>query len=293
MRGPAQELRSHPPHQVLPPTFKRTYAVNRGPSAAILPARKFDVAFITNHRLATPMAAYSHLLLTFALTAAAASLSATAAETPKDSPFAQAGGAKAVTKDEVIEFAGVSTVGKKTMINLYDREAKGGFWVELGTTSDGVTAVKYDSAHDQVTIRRNGAEKVLSLRSASAVVAGSAASAMPVSQPIAPVAPIAGSSQTVSTPTPTSTPAMQASAATPAVPADAQTRARQEEEARMLVSDLLEIGIAQRKAYEDAQRKAATQGQQPAGTPAAQPNQPATPEPSNQTANTQPTPTGG
>ena len=45
--------------------------------------------------------------------------------------------------------------------------------------------------------------------------------------------------------------------AKPAAPVVAPTIARQEEEARMLVSDLLEIGMAQRKAYEEAQKKAA------------------------------------
>jgi len=35
--------------------------------------------------------------------------------------------------------------------------------------------------------------------------------------------------------------------------------AQQETEARMLVSDLLEIGIQQRKAYEEAQKKTETE----------------------------------
>jgi hypothetical protein len=49
-----------------------------------------------------------------------------------------------------------------------------------------------------------------------------------------------------------------------------------ETEARMLVSDLLEIGIAQRKAYEDAQRRAAEgkSGQPPAADQPAQPAKP-------------------
>ena len=50
------------------------------------------------------------------------------------------------------------------------------------------------------------------------------------------------------------------------------TVARQEEEARMLVSDLLEIGMAQRKAYEEAQKKAAS-------GPPDQPAPPPTPPP--------------
>jgi hypothetical protein len=42
--------------------------------------------------------------------------------------------------------------------------------------------------------------------------------------------------------------------------------AKQEREARMLVSDLLEIGMQQRKAYEEAQKKA-QQAQQAAAKP--------------------------
>jgi hypothetical protein len=45
-----------------------------------------------------------------------------------------------------------------------------------------------------------------------------------------------------------------ASIPTPEQPAKPLTIARQEEEARMLVSDLLEIGMAQRKAYEEKQK---------------------------------------
>jgi hypothetical protein len=43
----------------------------------------------------------------------------------------------------------------------------------------------------------------------------------------------------------------------PAPGSAAEIQTRQETEARMLVSDLLEIGMAQRRAYEEAQRKAA------------------------------------
>ena len=164
---------------------------------------------------------------------------APAAEQPKESPspFGQAGNAKpAPAQSDALEFAGVSVLGKKTLINLYDKQDKRGFWVEVGTTSSGVTVVKYDSAHDQVIVRRNGIEKTLPLRAASAVVN-------------APVTPVAVPVAQASTPTGPTTPAL------PAVPLT--TQQRQEEEARMLVSDLLEIGMVQRKAYEDAQRRAA------------------------------------
>jgi len=57
----------------------------------------------------------------------------------------------------------------------------------------------------------------------------------------------------------------------PSGPPTPETQAKQETEARMLVSDLLEIGMAQRRAYEEAQRKAAEAGggNSAAPTPAA------------------------
>ncbi len=185
-----------------------------------------------------------------------------AGEVPKNSPFSQAGtDAAAEAKNDPLEFAGVSIVGKKTSINLYDKQTKRSFWVDVGASSGGVSVVKYDMAHDQVTVRRNGVEKTLPLRSSS-VANGPAIQPTGATSPalVAPAGPVA-------TPLPVQP------------PPPATTQARQEEEARMLVSDLLEIGMAQRKAYEDAQRRAAS-GQPGLAQPAqaAQPVMPMTPE---------------
>jgi hypothetical protein len=59
----------------------------------------------------------------------------------------------------------------------------------------------------------------------------------------------------------------------PSGPMTPEVQARQETEARMLVSDLLEIGMAQRRAYEEAQRKSSenTPGGPTPGEPPAQP----------------------
>jgi hypothetical protein len=183
-------------------------------------------------------------LLTRTLCCSAVLLSAavaSATDAPKNSPLGQAGAApSANTALANLEFSGVSSVGSKIMINLYDRQEKRGFWVEAGKTSGGVTVVSYDNAHDQVTVRVNGAEKTLPLRAPSAVVNGTAAVVPPPPAPAA--APIAPAT----------------------APAQPLSQARQEEEARMLVSDLLEIGMAQRRAYEEAQRRAANG--QPAAT---------------------------
>ncbi len=194
-----------------------------------------------------------------------------AAEAPKDSPFGQAGAtATSTSGPDSLEFSGVSTVGKRTMINLYDKQEKRSFWVEAGQTSGGVTVVKYDGDHDQVTVRRNGAEKILPLRPPSAVVNGTAA-AIPAAPAPAAITPAAS----------TSTASL--------------SQARQEEEARMLVSDLLEIGMAQRKAYEEAQKRAASgqsaqaQPSQATAQPAPAPAQPMAAQPTAEAGATQPT----
>ena len=53
--------------------------------------------------------------------------------------------------------------------------------------------------------------------------------------------------------------------ADPTIEGKAPEVVKQERDARMLVSDLLEIGMAQRKAYEEAQKKAAATPAQPGG----------------------------
>ena len=218
----------------------------------------------------------SHILV--CATVAAIAVGTVSAETPN--PFGQAGtGPSTATQGDSLEFAGVSTIGSKTMINLYDPQAKHGFWVQEGKSSDGVTVVKYDAAHDQVTVRRHGAEKTLPLRAPGPVVNGPA-SAPPIAPSVAPTEP---AGPVAPAPAPAAAPASSPNDPAANTP---QARAKQEEEARMLVSDLLEIGIAQRKAYEDAQRRAA----------AGQSAQPNTGSQSAQTAATspaaQPTPAG-
>jgi hypothetical protein len=189
---------------------------------------------------------------------------------PKESPFVStAAPAAAAPAGEVHEFAGVSTLEKKTLVNIYDKQAKKGKWIAVGDTVEGTTVLRYDSAREQVVVRIGGIEKTLTLRKAGArTVAGSGApaAAVPWAAPAgwnsAPAAhpPVAA---TVAAPTnaAAAAPTGPAPASTPAIqkppPPAPGTTAYQEQEARMLVSDLLEIGMAQRKAYEEQQKKAA------------------------------------
>lgn len=131
----------------------------------------------------------------------------------------------AAAKDS-LEFTGVIVTGKTVLLNLTDTQAKKSFWIGIGKSEEGIEAVGYDRRQDAATVKVRGETKRLVMKQ-PVVVGSSGASAAIV--PVAPAVPLPP----------------------PSTPAEA------EREARMLVSDLLEIGMQQRKAYEEAQRKAA------------------------------------
>jgi hypothetical protein len=213
-------------------------------------------------------------------------MAVSAAETqttlPKSSPFMPAGNAAgpAVAANETLEFAGVSAVGKRTDLIFYDKTTKKSHWIGVGETKEGISVVSYDSRREQVVVKVNGTEKTLSLRKGTGpvnapITAGVAP--MPTGFNVAPAEPAVAPPlppQAVSpatAPAPATTPAQPAPAPAPGT---AEGQAKAETEARMLVSDLLEIGMAQRKAYEEAQKRATQGGNTPqAASDATQPAQ--------------------
>jgi hypothetical protein len=210
------------------------------------------------------------LSLAFLLPFAVATGSGAVAEKPKglsvDSPFAPAGApatAGAVTmSSETIEFAGVTTIGKETSLVFFDKLAKKSHWLKKGETKAGITLVNYDAAQEKAVVRLNGAEKVLPLRKGKGAT-GPGHVVTPVQTGFntpAPESPVAST-------TPAAPPPATPAPVVPSGPPTPETQARQETEARMLVSDLLEIGMAQRRAYEEAQRKAAEAGANPPAAP--------------------------
>ncbi len=199
---------------------------------------------------------------------------------PKNSPFLPPAGAgapaAAAAVGENLEFAGVSSVGKRTDLIFHDKAAKKNHWVGLGETREGIEVVSYDDRREQVVIKHQGVQKTLPLRKGARTVASPAAPLPPgVLQPVTPAAPPAAAPALVfapaqpapatGTPPPAEPPAPDP--VKPAGPPIPETQLRQETEARMLVSDLLEIGMAQRRAYEEAQRKAAEANPPPAPPP--------------------------
>jgi hypothetical protein len=171
------------------------------------------------------------ILSAFLLTTAARAESQT-----KDSPFLPAAGIATPTKagPSEYELGGMSVVGKETLLSITRQSDKRSSWIQVGKTVGEITAVSYDPKKDEAVIRVDGCPMTLTMRR-SAVVSGAPARL----------------------PTPAQPATVQPAAAAPVAPAPPMTAVEQKEtEARMLVTDLLEIGQQQRKAYEEAQRQA-------------------------------------
>jgi hypothetical protein len=202
------------------------------------------------------------------------------AQTPlaKQNPFGQtaAGPQAAAESTESVEFSGIF-VGNKTLVIIYDKVAKKSRMIPVGDTVDGIQVISYDTGREQVSVKIGGEQKLLSLRKSTGATTGAPRGAPapnpalnfnvpPATGPanvakIQPPPPAVEPASAAPPPPPTMAPAK------PEEPAKPLSIARQEEEARMLVSDLLEIGMAQRKAYEEKQRQTAAAEQNGAANP--------------------------
>ena len=172
---------------------------------------------------------------------------------PGESPFAVRSPAPAESQPAGAgyELLGMSVVGKTTILGLSRASDHHSFWIPLGGTAADITAVSYDPRSDQAVIRVSGKTLTLSLRRAS--VAPAAPSTSPPSGSPSTAAP------------PVSAVTGPATAPIPSLPP--MTKQQEKEmEARMLVTDLLEIGQQQRKAYAEAQKAAAEKASPPKET---------------------------
>jgi hypothetical protein len=151
-------------------------------------------------------------------------------------PSAAAAGLSA----EQFQLAGASTTDNTAAVCIYDTKNKRSRWIAVGATDAGIQVLSYDAANDLAVVKVNGMQKLLAQRKAAVV-----ASAMPV-------AAMAAASNFGAGAAPNGAPPV----VNPAEAGKPPEVVKQEREARMLVSDLLEIGIQQRKAYEEAQKKA-------------------------------------
>jgi hypothetical protein len=150
------------------------------------------------------------------------------------SPFSPAGGISGGigAPAEAYELAGSTVQGADVTVCIFERAAKHSRWIPVGGITDGIRVISFDAAHDTAVVNVGGAIKELTMRKATIAPLGS--SSMAVAAPPAPAPVVADAAVT---------------------PPSAQNLAQEQREARMLVSDLLEIGVQQRKAYQDAKRK--------------------------------------
>ena len=198
------------------------------------------------------------LPLLFAAGALAAESGTTLSNKTPFGPARSAGGS-AEAAGEIIEFAAVSTIGNKTELVFHDKTTKKNHWLAKGETKGGISLLNYDAPREQAVVKINGVEKILTLRKPHGVAGpGRAVAAVPTGFNV-PASTMAPAVMTPATVTTTLLPPAPAGPATP------QSEAQQATEARMLVSDLLEIGMAQRKAYEEKQKQAGGGGD-PAAT---------------------------
>lgn len=157
---------------------------------------------------------------------------------PISSPFLPPGGAAAngaQSSSLAYELTGTNTTSRGTQVCIFDAQAKRSHWISVGSAYDDIRVVSYDPANDLAVISVHGSVMSLGMRRAFV----SKQAGLATGPAIAPIAP----------------PSVPRKTGPPVQP-QAPEIAKQEREARMLVSDLLEIGMQQRKAYEEAQKKA-------------------------------------
>lgn len=160
-----------------------------------------------------------------------------------ESPFVgmPVGGATQTQSAGDYEFVGVLGADSQARFGFVKKSTQKSFWLELGREAEGLKL-----------LRREGPDQVL-------VQSGSYTWPLKLRAPTVSQAPTV-----VFTPQPPPTvpgvkpPSAQPAPTTAPVYKDPVTEEK-EREARMLVSDLLEIGMQQRKAYEEAQKKKAAE----------------------------------
>ncbi|MBS0663738.1 MAG: hypothetical protein JSR48_10780 [Verrucomicrobia bacterium] len=179
----------------------------------------------------TPIALALRLVL---LAATAAGTAALAQSLPDSSPFLPpAAGAAMAGAGARYQLGGIITSGKDVMVSITRVDDKRSFWVPVGGTVNEVTVLTCNADRDEATIRANNQTMTLRLRQPT-IAGGTAAMASAGARP--------------NEASPVISPPLPPPVGGPEV---------QEREARMLVTDLLDIGQQHRKAYEEAQRKAA------------------------------------
>jgi hypothetical protein len=166
------------------------------------------------------------------------------------------------------ELTGILSVGGKPQFSVRDTSTNRGFWLGLGETQEGLTVLSYDEASSSVVLEGRSARRTIVIREARVATA-------PPRPPVINVPP-PSAQQPVLNPQVAAGPPPNAATETAANPkkqtnAKGRTNEEAERDARLLVSDLMEISIQERKRYEENQRRTA------AGLPRLEANAPSPP----------------
>ena len=168
---------------------------------------------------------------------------------PPSAPRQADAGANALS---TIELTGILSVGGKPQFSVRDTSTGRSFWLGLGETQEGLTARSYDEAASSVVIEGRGARRNIVIREARVTTAAP-------SPPVVTAQPPQQSSTGPQVVTGTAQPAVQPSAKKQAQAqlkdAKGRTNEEAERDARLLVSDLMELSIQERKRYEENQRR--------------------------------------
>jgi len=150
-----------------------------------------------------------------------------------------------------LQLSGISSLGGTSMFNFVDPRSNKSFWVPLNGSTNGFSVTAFDEKTVTVTVARNGQVRSMQLRQAQIAAMPTTtavtASPTPVSVPARPPG------------SPPMTVVRTADGGEIANPKTPQEIAQAEMEARMMVSDLLEISMQERarqKALREAQQKA-------------------------------------
>lgn len=204
-----------------------------------MPFSPSPAAPVSSPRLARCAGALAAALLSVA--------GAGATEISLESPFLAAPGtARAEGKaPEAIQLSGITAFDSTIYACIADNTRKASRWLSVGGRWENVELVSCDPQKNEAVVRIGAELKTLGLRRASTGKA-------PVTPAVAalPKPPPPPAAQPQNQPPP------------PEPPKAVASNEEKEREARMFVSDMLEISMKQRKAYEEARKKAEQEAQQ-------------------------------
>lgn len=193
----------------------------------------------------------------FALATSLAAVAGTAS-LREGSPFAAPAAPAAAPTNQALaglELTGIVVIDQRPRFSLRDVTSSKIYWLELNQPEDGLTVVTYDAANSTATVEGRGGSRLLVLKQTAISTAPGLPAAVPAPAPVPQVA--AGFSPP---PRPVAQPAPRPEPA-PANLTPEQVKTRQAEtEARMLVSDLMEISMQERARHAEEQRRKAAAG---------------------------------